>query len=230
MPATRTPGKPGSRRSQTLNSRGRSLLVAGACAVLAGVLIYLFVSHYNKSSNQTVAQVTVYQASKYIPAGTPQALVAQQGLLKPVQVPSKQVPLGAITNPGEITGEVASAPITAGTTITTANFTHSAVTISSYLRGDERAVGFALDPPHGLTAYIAQGSTVDVMGQNQGTAEVLVQNVTVLANANGDVVLRVTDKQALALAAATGISNLWLALRPVTGATDSVKLGGTGKA
>jgi hypothetical protein len=63
------------------------------------------------------------------------------------------------------------------------------------------------------------------MGQAGGKTEMLAQNVTVLANASGDVVVRVTDKQALKLSSATGVSALWLTLRPASGAKDSVKLG-----
>ena len=43
------------------------------------------------------------------------------------------------------------------------------------------------------------------MAQSGGKAEVVAQNVTVLANAGGDVVMRVTDKQALKLSSDTGV-------------------------
>jgi Flp pilus assembly protein CpaB len=218
------PGRVGSRRSPGLNNRGASVAIAVVCAAAAGVLIYLFVSK-NKNSTPPPTTVTVYQATRYIAPGTPQALVAQDGMLKAVAVPSTQVIAGAITDPNEITGEVASAAIAPHQTITASDFTHSIVTISSYLRGDERAIAFALDPVHGLTAYIAQGSTVDIMGQSGGKTELLAQNVTVLANAGGDVILRVSDKQALMLSSATGVSSLWLTLRPVTGGSDSIRVG-----
>ena len=225
MDARTNPGRPGSRRSQALNNRSVAVLVAVVCAVAAGVLIYLAV-HKNKTSPPPVAtEITVYQAKKFIPAGTPQALVAQEGMLKAVTVPTGQVVLGAITDPGAITGEVAATPIAVGQQVTAADFTHANVTISSYLSGSERAIAFALDPVHGLTAYIGQGNTVDIMGQTGGKSELLAQNVTVLANAGGDVILRVTDKQALMLASATGVSSLWLTLRPVTGGTESVRVG-----
>ena len=219
------PGRPGSRRP-ALDSRTTPLLIAVVCAAIAGVLIYLFV-HKNNATTPPPTEVTVYQAKQYIPAGTPEALVAQREMLKAVQVPSNQVVLGAITDPGAITGEVSAAPISAGQQVTAAEFTHSVVTISSYLSGDERAIAFALDAVHGLTGYIAQSSVVDIMGQAGGKTELLAQNVTVLANAGGDVVLRVTDRQALMLASATGVSSLWLTLRPVNGGKDSIRVGMT---
>ncbi len=69
------------------------------------------------------------------------------------------------------------------------------------------------------------GDTVDVMGLDAGKAEMLAENVSVIANQNGDVILRLTDKQALQLTSATGVSSLWLTLRPATGAKESVKVG-----
>jgi Flp pilus assembly protein CpaB len=188
-------------------------------------LIYLFVSHYNKQTTPPAAAVTVFEARRYVPRGTPQATVAAENLLKPVQVPAAQAVFGAISDPSAIVGEVSSGAIEAGQQVTAADFSHAIISISAYLRGDERAIAFALDATHGLTAYIAQGDTVDIMGQAGGKTEMLAQNVTVLANASGDVVVRVTDKQALKLSSATGVSALWLTLRPASGAKDSVKLG-----
>jgi Flp pilus assembly protein CpaB len=219
-------GRAGNRRSQALNNRSTSLLVAVLCAVVAGVLIYLFVSHYNKNNSTAAAtQVTIYKATTYIPRGTPQSTITQNGWLQAAQVPSNQVPTGSVTDPTQIVGQVSSAAIGKGQAATTTDFTASNVTIASYLTGHDRAIAFAIDPPHGLTSYITQGSSVDIMGQNGGTAEVLAQNVTVLANADGDVVLRVTDKQALNLAADTGVSTMWLTLRPVTGVKETVHVG-----
>lgn len=218
--------KLGSGRSSSLNSRGGALLIAVACAALAGLLIYLFVSHYNKKTNPPVAAaVTVFEARRYIPRGTPQASVAAQNLLKPVQVPAAQAVFGAISDPSAIAGEVSSGAIAAGQQVTAADFSHANITISAYLTGDQRAMAFSLDATHGLTTYIAQGDTVDIMAQDGGKAEMVAQNVTVLANAGGDVVMRVTDKQALKLSSDTGVSALWLTLRPASGAKDSVKLG-----
>ena len=66
---------------------------------------------------------------------------------------------------------------------------------------------------------------MDIMGVDGSKSEMLAQNVSVIANANGDVVVRLSDKQALQLTSATGVSSLWLTLRPAAGAKDSVKVG-----
>ncbi len=52
--------------------------------------------------------------------------------------------------------------------------------------------------------------------------ELVDQNVTVLQNAQGLVVLKLTDKQALLVTAATTNGSLWLSLRPALNATNSV--------
>jgi Flp pilus assembly protein CpaB len=215
----------GSRRAgSSLANRRTPVLIAIVSAVLAGVLIYLFVSHYSKRTVTAPTNVTVFEARTYIPRGLPQTAVAAQDLLKAVQVPATQA-AGAITDPSEIAGQVSSVGIEAGQKVTASDFTTGNITIASYLKGNERAVAFSLDAEHGLTAYVAQGDTVDVMGLSGGKAEMLAQNVTVIANTAGNVVLRVSDKTALQLASATGVSSLWLTLRPPSDAKDSVNVG-----
>jgi Flp pilus assembly protein CpaB len=222
-------GRMGKGRSgPSLGDRRTSMLIAVVSAVLAGVLIYLFVSHYNKTSTSTPvapAQATVFVAKRYIPAGVPESTVASEGLLKSEQIPATQAVLGAVADPAVLAGQVSAAPIAAGQQVTATDFSHATPTISAYLTGDERAVAFSLDATHGLTAYLQAGSTVDVMALSGGKAEMLAQNVNVIANANGDVILRLSDKQALQLSSATGVSSLWLTLRPASGAKDSVKVG-----
>jgi hypothetical protein len=66
------------------------------------------------------------------------------------------------------------------------------------------------------------------MDDNGGTATVLAQNISVLANTGGDVVLRVSDRQALQLSAASDATKLWLTLRPSTQAAQSVQVGSKG--
>lgn len=219
-------GRIGTRRSGSApSSRRTSVLVAVLSAVLAGFLIYMFVSHARGNSTAPPAEVTVYEATGYIPAGTPQSLVAKEGLIKAIQVPASAAAIGAISDPAAIAGEVVAAPIASGQQVTAADFSHTNVTIGSYLSGDERAVAFSFDANHGLTAYLQQGDTVDVIAATGTKTEMVAQDVTVLANASGNVVLRLSDRQSLAIIGASGVSTLWLELRPVTGSKSSVKVG-----
>lgn len=211
-------------------NRRNSILVAALSAVLAAALIYLFVSHYSKSSPPAApVTTTVWEATKSIPRGTPEATAADAGLFKAVQVPVSQAVVGAISDPSVITGDAAAVPIVAGQQITVSDFVRTTDTISADLKGTQRAVAFSLDSEHGLTAFLQPGNTVDIMGTTGGSSELLAQKIPVLSNSGGLVVLRLTDRQALLMTAATGKFSLWLSLRPSLKAADSVRVGSVGK-
>lgn len=217
--------------AQLLATRRGAMTVAAFAAVLAGFLMYMFVQHYKSNSTTAAAppvNVDVFEATKYIPAGTPASSIASEGLLQRTQVSSKQAVAGAITDPSMIAGEVSSAGIEQGQQASAADFTHTTVTIGAYLTGTQRAISIPLDAPHGLTSYLAAGNTVDVMDDNGGTTTMLAQNVSVLENSGGDVVLRVSDRQALQISSASDATKLWLVLRPATQAAQSVQVGSKG--
>jgi Flp pilus assembly protein CpaB len=223
-------GRIGSRRAgSSLANRRTPVLVAILSAVLAGVLIYLFVSHYRKTTPTTVqtpTEMTVFVARADIPAGTPQATVAAEHLLKPVQVSIAQAWAGAITAPSQITSEVATAAISKGDQVTASDFIRATPTIANLLTGGWRAVAVQLDSWHGLTGYVRRGDTVNVMGAKGLKSELLFQDISVLANSGGNVVLKMTDKEALMLDADMGNAiSIWLTLRPASGAKDTVKTG-----
>jgi Flp pilus assembly protein CpaB len=220
----------GGRSSLGSASRRNSILVAVLSAVLAAALIYLFVSHYRKASPPAAPlQTTVWEAARNIPRGTTEATAAGAGLFKSVTVPAKQAVAGAIADPSVIVGDAAAVPITAGQQITLSDFTHTTDTLSSALTGVQRAVAFSLDAEHGLTSFLQPGNTVDIMGVAGGTSTLLLQNIPILSNAGGLVVLRLTDRQSLLLTAATGAYTLWLSLRPSLKASDSIQVGSVGK-
>ncbi len=219
---------------QGLNNRKTAMLVAGVSALLAAVLIYLFVTHYHKTTPAIVApqDSTVLVAKHAIPAGTPETQLAAGGLLAPTRVPQSQVVVGALSDPATVAGQATSVAIEAGQQITLSDFTKTPVnSLTSYLKGDQRGVAFTLDDEHGLTTYLQPDSTVDVMDVDTATDHVklLIKDVTIIANASGIVVLRLTDKQALVVAAATlGSNSLWLSMRPAVKATNSVPVGEVG--
>ena len=215
---------------QVLASRRGAVTVALISAGIAGILIYAFVSHYRKTTVLQPANAVVFVAKGFIPAGTPESSIASQDLLKRELVPATQAVSGAIVDPSEIAGAVSVASITAGQQVTVADFAHTEITIGAYLRGDQRAIAIPLDTAHGFTSYLVEGDTVDIMGYGSHGTVMLAQDITVLANSGGDVVFRVTDKQALVLTAASAETQLWLSLRPPAGARSSVGVGAVGNA
>jgi Flp pilus assembly protein CpaB len=234
MEAHRHFGKPATgSRSKGLNNRSTAILVAAVFAVLAAALIYLFMTHYRKAPAAPVVpqDATVWVASQYIPAGSPQNQIARDGLIKPTQVPVSQAVPGVLTNPSVVAGEATSVAIDAGQQVTTSDFARTPTnSITGYLKGDQRGVAFTLDAEHGLTSYLQAPDTVDVMGVDgtAGASELLAKNVTIIASTAGLVVLRLTDKQALLVTAATGKYSLWLTMRPTVKATNSVQVGAVG--
>jgi Flp pilus assembly protein CpaB len=121
---------------------------------------------------------------------------------------------------------VSVASIAVGEQISATDFSHTAATLGSYLKGDERAIAVSFDSEHGITSYLGQGDTVDVIAQAKKGSEDLFQNISVLENSNGNVVLELTDRQSLLLTHALELGDsLWLTLRPISHATDSVRLG-----
>jgi Flp pilus assembly protein CpaB len=231
MEASRHFGKSASGGSG-LSNRRTAILVAGVSALAAAVLIYLFVSHYDKKAPAVLApqDTTVWVAKQYIPAGTPQNQIAAGGLLKPTHVPASQAVLGALTDPSAVAGQATSVAIETGQQVTVSDFTKTPVNaIGSYIKGDQRGVAFTFDSEHGLTTYLQPDDTVDIMALNGGGAsELLIKDVTIIGNTSGLVILRLTDKQALLVTAATSKYTLWLALRPGIKATNSVQVGSVG--
>jgi Flp pilus assembly protein CpaB len=214
------------------NDRKTALLVAGISAALAAALIYLFVTHYHKNAPAPVLapqQSTVLVAKKMIPAGTPEQQVVQAGMLAPARVPQSQVITGALSDASLVAGQSTAVDIPAGQQITTGDFTKSAVnSITGFLQGDQRGVAFSLDGEHGLTSFVQAGSTVDVMAVSGTTSQLLLKNVEIISNSGGLVVLKLTDKQALIVTAATVNHTLWLALRPTIDAKNSIRVGTVG--
>lgn len=233
MEASRNFGKSAS-GGQGLNNRRTAILVAGISALAAAVLIYLFVTHYNKTTPTVLApqEATVWEAKQYIPGGTPESQIAADKLLKPTRVPVAQVAAGALTDPSLAVGQTTAVGIVADQQITASDFTKTTLnSVGTYLRGDQRGVAFTLDSEHGLTGYLQPNETVDVMAvtNSSGASELLIKDVTIIANTNGIVVLRLTDKQALLVTAATTKYALWLAMRPTLNkATNSVRVGSVG--
>jgi Flp pilus assembly protein CpaB len=220
-------------RNQGLKNRSTAVLVAAVSALLAAALIYLFVTHYHKAppAPVVVQNATVWEASQSIPAGTPQSQIAAGGLLKSTQVPTTQVVAGALTDPSVVAGEATAVPIVAGQQVTMGDFTKTPVnSITPFIKGDQRGVAFTFDSEHGLTTWLQPNDTVDIMGLNTSadTTTLLAKDITIITNSAGLLVLRLTDKQALLVTAATTKYTLWLTMRPTVKATNSVKVGTVG--
>jgi Flp pilus assembly protein CpaB len=232
------------RRRKLLSTRRGTTLVAIGAAVLAALLLALFLNHYKHTLTDTSLQKAVV-ADRLIPKGASADVLARDGTtLKPTQVRHNQLKTGAITDTSQLQGLVATRDIYPGEQITSSDFTRSAQPILTQVQAADRAVAVSLDSSHGLEGQAKAGDYVDVMASFDGTnntgnqaafTRLIIPDVLVLsapsaakktsvvgnsANSTQDVVLRVSRRDITTLAFAADNGKVWLALRPKTGSQD----------
>ena len=232
------------RRSSLLATRRGNVIIAVALAVVAAILLVIFLHGYKKSlTDNSIHKIVV--AQKLIPKGSSADLLAQQGTsFKVVSIRQNQLKSGAITSQNTVAGEVAVRDIFPGEQITAADFAKSTQPIVTDVQGTDRAVSIPVDQAHGLIGEVKAGDYVDVMatfgGQGgtvnaQAFTRLILRNVLVLkapngtkggiggggaTNPNQTVVLRVDARKMPDLAFASDNGQIWLALRPKSGAVD----------
>src|SRR5215218_2452928 len=228
-----------------LSTREGTLGFAAVAALLAIAVLLVFMRGYKRSLDQGAEPVTVLVAKSQLPKGSSGDLIAAKGLFQATGLKREQVKQGAITDPAGLRGLVAAQAIVPGQQLTTADFAKPSDPVLSKLGEDQRAVTVPLDVAHGMIGQISAGDHVDVFAgfqvQPDGASRprpvmrVLLQDVEVLeapdvdAKAKGglaqqnqtqNVVLRVSDSQAVELAFASDNGKVWVALRPQAGGTQ----------
>ena len=211
--------------------RGTILLGAGA-ALIAAILLIVYLSHYRSSIKASGETTPVLVAKSLIQKGSPGNLVARSHQYQIASIPKSTVRAGAITDTSTLAGLVAAHDIYANQQLTTADFVAAAPnSIQTNLAGRNRAISIPLDQAHGMLAELSPGDHVDIyvaleMQGPGGTVPVLkqlMQNALVLRTpttgaGSGNIVLRASGPQAAALAFAADNGKLWLVLRPASGA------------
>jgi Flp pilus assembly protein CpaB len=231
-----------------VSTKRGSLALAALAAVIAGALILVYVNRYRESVRASGAQVTVLVAKNPIAQGTPGRLVASEALFTVATIRESQLLDGAFSDPASLVGRAASKDIYAGQQLTAADFAGTATSLASKLTGSQRIIAVPLDASHGLTGDLNSGDHVDVYvgfnvtpvgpngipvagGQSRPVLRLVMQNITVAevkragggvgAASSNSVGMKVNDKQAAQLAFASDNGKIWLALRPIAGATQS---------
>ena len=233
------------------STRRGAITTAIVAAIIAGLLIFAFVSSYTKGTASAPVNTPVFVSQGFIPRGTPASVVASSSLIDRTTVPSNHVVVGAISDPTTIKGEVAAQDIYPGQQITTSDFVAGNVSLASQLTGIQRAIAIPIDSSHGLIGYVHSGDRVDVLasfssGGGGSQVTTLATDVYVLnapsgggsggvgggSSTGGNIVLRVTPKQASTMAYAADNGKVWIVLRPPVGAigtTTSTTQGTTHK-
>ena len=104
--------------SKLSQSRGWTLVVGIAAAVLAGVLLVVYLVQYRSSVNETTAPTPVLVAKNLIPVGTSGTVIAEKQLFQGATLAKDDLKVGAISDPAYLNGRVAVVDIFPGQQIT----------------------------------------------------------------------------------------------------------------
>jgi len=207
-------------------SRLRNLALPLALALLAAVLVGIYVVSYRNSVTHGAGLVKVLVASRDIPAGTDGSSIAAGGYLKTETVPRRAVVPGSLPSAGPLTSLVAGAEIYQGQQITLRQFTPASQGgIFAKFSGTERVVVVPGDPSQLLAGTVSEGDHVDDLAR--AASRVILRNLLVLkapdapansasiagqATTSAEIVM--TDAQAQTMAWVMKQGNWFLALRP----------------
>jgi pilus assembly protein CpaB len=206
------------------------MLVGAAAAVLAGIILLVYLHSYRNSVNSAAEPASVLVAKSLIQKGTPGNIIGTSDLFQVASVPRKQLQIGAFTDPASLAGRVALADIYPGQQLTANYFAFAPPgTLQTKITGADRAINIATDAQHGMLGQIGAGDHVDIfVGVSiktirgiQPVIKLLLSDVTVLKapiGEAGQLTLRLPLQQAAELAYAADNGRLWFVLRPASGA------------
>jgi Flp pilus assembly protein CpaB len=245
------PPKPPNKSKQSrdiqkvLSTRGGAAGVAVVAALIAGVLLIVFLNSYRNSVNGDNKSAPVLVAQKLIEKGSSGDVIATQGLYQATRLKKSDLKNGAISDPAILRNQVASKDILPGQQLTSRDFTKSDGSVVTKIAGSQRAIAVPLDNAHGMLGDIHTGDRVDVIGgfnwepangaaRSIPVTRVLMQNVLVLrapiagarsggvgASGTRNVVLQVPDAKAAEVAFSSDNGKIWLVERPKAGARQT---------
>jgi Flp pilus assembly protein CpaB len=212
-------------------TRRGSLLVGAAAAVLAGIILLVYLHSYRNSVNSASAPVSVLVAKNLIQKGTPGDIIGTSSQFQVASVPKGQLQTGALSDPAALSGPDAVTDIYPGQQLTAAYFACAPPgTLQTKISGSDRAISVQIDAEHGMVGQIGAGDHIDIfVGVNrlgpsgsQPIIKLLMADGTVLrapvGTGSGLDTLRATGRQAAVLAYASDNGKLWFVLRPASGA------------
>ena len=212
--------------SGRMSSRGWAIALGIGAIVLAAILLVVYLDRYRARVGGENAPTPVLVAKQLIPAGTPGTLVASQSMYAPTTLPKKEVEVGAISDPQYLSGRAASTDIFPGGQLTATDFaTTDTASVDSQITGVQRALSISIDNVHGSLSQLQAGDSVDIYAAVTGVVKLFRPNVKVLAvpaqpgpSGGGNLILRVSTKDAANFAFAADNTQLYFVLRPVVGA------------
>ena len=215
-------------------SRGGAVALGIAAAVLAGILLLVYLDRYRESVRGETADTPVLVAKSLIIKGTSGTQVAQRDQYQAAELPRDEIKEGGIADPAYLSGRIAVNDILPGQQLTTADFTEAPSTsVTTRLVGPQRAISVDIDNVHGSLSQLAAGDRIDIYvaaggGRNgQEIVKLFRPNVYVLAVPGGtegreltgsapssNLILQVHQRDAADFAFAADNTQLWFVLRP----------------
>jgi Flp pilus assembly protein CpaB len=208
-----------------------------ALAVLAVVLIGIYIVSYRNTVNNGADLVKVLVAARDIPAGTRGSSVASGGYLKTQTVPRRAVVPGSIVSGAPLASLVSTDPIYKGEQVTLRQFGPIAQAgIFAKFSGKERAVALFGEPTQLLAGTLSDGDHVDVVatvqytstGLSRSSSRVVLRNLFVLEAPDKEnlddktaATLVMNDRQTQTMAWAMNNTTWFLTLRPSKRPRDS---------
>jgi Flp pilus assembly protein CpaB len=227
--------------SKLMSTRRGTAVVAGASALLAALVLVVFLQQYRRSLGADTKPVTVLVAKSLIEKGSSGTVMAERSIFQTAQVRKSELKNGAIADPALLRGKVAVDDIYPGEQLVVSDFAPATGGVHDRIQGDDRGISLPLDNSHGMIGDVQAGDHVDVFavlgggpaaGGVNGARSVLVtlmRDLVVLrapkaakggagSTQTQQVVLRATEAQAAKLAWASDNAKIWLVLRPKIGA------------
>ena len=144
--------------------RIRNLIVPVALAVLAAVLVGIYIVSYRNSVTEGAGLVKVLVASRDIPAGTEGSTIASGGYLKTQSVPKRALVDGSVVTSAPLTSMVVAIRSTRASRSRSASSSPLAQGgIFAKFTGEQRAVAVLGKPHQVLAGTLKDGDRVDVV-------------------------------------------------------------------
>ena len=215
------------RISRLFRNRSGAVAAGIGAAVIAVILLIIYLNSYRSSVNSTKAPERVLVATKVIKAGTSGDIIARQSLYQVTAVQKDQLKLNAISDPAVLADRVAVSDIFPGQQLTQDDFTTETQTGLAYqLAGRERAIAIPTDAVHGVGGVVSSGNFIDMyIGTSDSSGGLVtlfasdVYVITAPPGGAGNYILRIPTAQAAKFAFASDNTKIWLVLRPQVGAS-----------
>ena len=202
------------------SSRGIGVALGIGAAVLAGILLLVYLNQYRNSVSGDNAPTSVIVAKALIPQGTSGTIIGTKNLYQPTTLPKKEVKIGAVADPAYINGRVAVADILPGQQLTTADFTEATTTaVNTKITGFQRGVSVPVDAIRMSTTQVVVGDKIDLYVALSGVIKLFKSPVKILAvpaqgAAGGSYILQMDTKDVPDMMVAADSGTLWAAIRP----------------